>query len=567
MKKTITFLILILFGIHSGFAQDDNLQLLQRNVRKNFTWAIQPYSGNYQQYFTRFFNEKELSYPARINHIPIDNSYLNKKASSISLKLNANKIPQQMFYKLFSINDQFTLDNISDLAKKNMTDAEVIQFSATSIGVKGSAERQYFYNVLSNNLICNVQVRDVHTQNEEYDRIDKSNRRRERSEASNKNIKPANKYKFRPVVRNKTGYLCKVDLTMYKIALDTEERIAKFEKAIFKDNASDQEKLDAIMIYQYPISSTNISTTTTAIAIEDKETDKNKNLGKEYFLNKLFAFKNMRNEIAKMLITDKSFVTKESIYNTENGIQAKIGTKEDLETNMRFLVYEQIIDKKGKKKAKKVGAVRVKGKPANNRGIASGNDKPSNFYQIQGKKINKGMMLVEKNFNKSIGFGYGNGFFNLEASYLPNIATSTAIFAKMQTGLVPYNINHEETEVRLLYLIAGVQKNLHFSRNFYLQLSGAIGYEFAHFTEEYNNYNEYYQIKPEDSNLENLGQSNIGFVVGTKLGMYISSGVNIYAGIENTSFTYPDESIFSKKQIPLDRHATRLQFGINLEFK
>ncbi len=564
MRNTTILLILLLFGLQNSFAQNNDVALFKRNVRKNFTWAIKPYNGDYQRYYNKYFDYNKLSYPSRINYIRINDPLLKKRGSNVAELLNVNKIPQQIFYKLFSVNDQFSLDNISRLAKNNMTDAEAIQFSATSVGVKGSAERAYFYDVLSNNYVCITSVYDVHTQEEEYNRIDKRNLKRERREARDNSIKPANKYKFRPVVRNKTGYLCQISLQMYKIKLDSDEAIAKFEKAIFEGEKTDADKLNAIMNYNYPIGATKLSTSVSAKSVDYKETAKRKGYGADYFLSNLFKFRDIDKKIDKMLKEDKTFVTKESVYNTQNGIQAKIGTKEGLETNLRFLVYEQVIDKKGKKKAKKVGAVRVKGKPANNRGIASGHTKPSNFYQIQGKKIHKGMMLVEKNTNMNIGFGYGNGFFNFEFAYLPNMMTSTWIFVKIEGGNVPL----EEKEVNTFYYVAGLKKDLHFAQNFYLQLNAAVGYESAKFTKDYEEYNEIYQIAPEDKDLKDMGRSNLGFVIGSKLGMYISSGVNIYAGIENSSFSYPEESIFSGgvyKSVVLDRHPTRLQFGINFE--
>lgn len=92
-------------------------------------------------------------------------------------------------------------------------------------------------------------------------------------------------------------------------------------------------------------------------------------------------------------------------------IQAKLGRKENLATDRRFSVYEQVMNDEGAIVSKRRGTVRVGTYIADNRGVATGESTDyTKFYQYAGGKLSEGMTLVE---NPDLGLGA-----NIVASYM-----------------------------------------------------------------------------------------------------------------------------------------------------
>lgn len=87
-------------------------------------------------------------------------------------------------------------------------------------------------------------------------------------------------------------------------------------------------------------------------------------------------------------------------------LEAKIGKKEGVKNGQRFMVYKYVEDKNGNLQSKKNGQVRAANKIVDNRGEATGETRPTTFYQIAGKPARAGMMLVEnKDWKLQVGLG------------------------------------------------------------------------------------------------------------------------------------------------------------------
>lgn len=112
---------------------------------------------------------------------------------------------------------------------------------------------------------------------------------------------------------------------------------------------------------------------------------------------------NLFNEIYVDLGQNVSdFQVKSPVVST-SPIQAKIGTKENLVTDRRFNVYEQVLDDNGSIVSKRRGTVRVGTHIANNSSFATGESADfTKFYQYAGGGIEEGMTLVE---NPDLGIG------------------------------------------------------------------------------------------------------------------------------------------------------------------
>lgn len=137
-----------------------------------------------------------------------------------------------------------------------------------------------------------------------------------------------------------------------------------------------------------------------------------------------------------------------------NPIAAKIGTKESLKNGDRFQAYSYKEDRNGNLKSVKHGMVRAT-VIANNRGVASGNTKPSYFYQISGvANIKEGYVLKQKNDLKlgaALTAGmYPNGLrVGADLDYIGNIAKN----GQIGYGMVNFGLNFVDETVADSFLM------------------------------------------------------------------------------------------------------------------
>jgi hypothetical protein len=93
-----------------------------------------------------------------------------------------------------------------------------------------------------------------------------------------------------------------------------------------------------------------------------------------------------------------------SIYKTWP-IRAKIGTKEGLERDQRYFVYQMTQDNNGKLVGKRKGVIRAK-RVNDNSYESTGQTQPSSFYQVAGGNLKKGMTLQQKS-DRGIALSFG----------------------------------------------------------------------------------------------------------------------------------------------------------------
>lgn len=105
------------------------------------------------------------------------------------------------------------------------------------------------------------------------------------------------------------------------------------------------------------------------------------------------GYDNILNELEKRIA---DFKVKSGVWELKP-IRAKIGKKEGLKTDQRYYVLEYEQDSKGKLKAVRKAVVRVDGGVVDNRAMATGKSEASKFYQIAGRKVEKGMTLEQRN--------------------------------------------------------------------------------------------------------------------------------------------------------------------------
>lgn len=116
------------------------------------------------------------------------------------------------------------------------------------------------------------------------------------------------------------------------------------------------------------------------------------------------GYDNVMNELEKKIA---DFKVKSGVWELDP-IRAKVGKKEGLKTDQRYYVLEYEQDSKGNLKAVRKAVVRVGGGVADNRVMATGKSEASKFYQIAGRRVEKGMTLEQRN-DAGIGLLLGAG--------------------------------------------------------------------------------------------------------------------------------------------------------------
>jgi hypothetical protein len=86
------------------------------------------------------------------------------------------------------------------------------------------------------------------------------------------------------------------------------------------------------------------------------------------------------------------FKPRAPVFSTDP-IASKLGKKEGLTKGQRYAVKENVLGASGEVDTKHRGYVRAKN-IVDNPGVATGNTEPSTFYQIQGKSVDPGMLMV-----------------------------------------------------------------------------------------------------------------------------------------------------------------------------
>lgn len=119
------------------------------------------------------------------------------------------------------------------------------------------------------------------------------------------------------------------------------------------------------------------------------------------------CFSSLQNEVETR---NEAFNIKCAVENI-SPIQAKIGLKEGVRTNLRFYMYEYSQKGGGAISRRRKGVVRATNKITDNRGVTTGNMVPTEFYQIAGKAAQPGWEMQEKKswgMNLELGYQLGN---------------------------------------------------------------------------------------------------------------------------------------------------------------
>ncbi|MDR1416451.1 MAG: hypothetical protein LBJ57_03395 [Prevotellaceae bacterium] len=150
----------------------------------------------------------------------------------------------------------------------------------------------------------------------------------------------------------------------------------------------------------------------------------------------LTGYGSMMNELEKKVA---AFKVQSGVWELDP-IRAKIGKKEGLKTDQRYYVLEYEQNSRGQLKAVRKAVVRVADDITDNRAMATGKSEASKFYQIAGRRVEKGMTLEQRN-DAGIGLllGYDPGVGGAEKWLLrAEILTNRFINLGIWPGLYLY---------------------------------------------------------------------------------------------------------------------------------
>ncbi len=557
MKKL--FLTLVLFFIvvmfFNNICAQKNVSLFDEYSSRKFITPVFLDKNNLNDHSSmiNLINPSRIVLPASVEKANILKNKIGFHENVLA-SLEKNKIPNEIFKELFVADGKWTYDKLLERAKKNMTDADYLRFKSSSVGVRGGAGRKFYNTVLKSNFIFTYSYSDLHTQEEEYNRIDLANFARAEKDKKNTFKKEKDKYKFKPVKRTDAGYIVDLKINIFKILLDNEQ-IVMLENAIYgiNDDNDDKTKIKNLMQYSFKLKRVGGGSRKLEV-IYNKEKAKKKHYTKKHYFKRLFGNSNIKSLLGKVLENSKEFRIKSTIYDTKRGLAVKIGTKEGLKRNNRFFVYELMLDKNGNLKKKRKGAVRAK-KPAKNDGIATGNTQPTKFYQIQGRKLGKGMLLEQNRNNGSLDIGYGDNFYASISGFLGfmNAGRFGIDFQTFQ------NLQFDSIALSTYNLSAYMEKDIHFARNFYV--TGDMGLYIEESSFSNDSLNTFYVKEPKEHS------QILTWELGVSAGVYLTPKLKLFAKMRYLPGKYKDGSVFGKGGLfAIKRKKTRYFAGVSFEW-
>lgn len=131
------------------------------------------------------------------------------------------------------------------------------------------------------------------------------------------------------------------------------------------------------------------------------------------------------------------FQAKSPVVET-NPVRAKIGLKEGVRCDKRYVAMENRLDKDGNKYAKRIATLRATNHIADNYAVATGAQEDlTSFYYIKGRRVKEGMTIVENpDFGITVGAAYTLADISLSVDYrIGQYFGVTGMYAGLKFGV------------------------------------------------------------------------------------------------------------------------------------
>jgi len=329
-----------------------------------------------------------------------------EEQKSLAIQKQVKPITKQVIAKWWN---RDASGNMSDelILQRGMfsaTDRDVIQDGTSEIARRANIG----YELIKRSYITVYEITDVKSMDQVYNERD----------AAARIAAQKSKTEFKPVPRTQEGYQASYNAITYKIVWNDSVQSVFFDKFwVDKSTASSDRstKVNAFENSDYPlVQVASLSGKASSIQSNDPKTYSGllgKTLVRKTMDQLLHDMSSSIQENAMFKTTKlvEDFQTKAPIFVTYP-TQVKIGTKEGIYIDERFMVYQKFVDPKTKMESKKkIGMVRVKS-IADNDVVANGDSKASLFQQQAGKKLNSGNFVqMKEDLGISVMIGYGVG--------------------------------------------------------------------------------------------------------------------------------------------------------------
>ncbi|MBK7098368.1 MAG: hypothetical protein IPH58_08430 [Sphingobacteriales bacterium] len=269
------------------------------------------------------------------------------------------------------------------------TDADAI----TSRGSNTSRIEMIGEQLIDKSYVLVYEINDLYDMEVYYDRVDQQNR-------YNKDYKPVN--------RSEKGYKC--DYTAYVYKVNFADSVARtfYDNYWVDQKNQDSKKIAAWADARFPIEMiTTVKNTVSATQSKNPLPYVRKKSMAE--LIEEIPAHIQENAFSSLITKIEDFKLKTTVFNAYP-VLAKLGKKEGLHMDQRFIIYEIEQSSNGDQVLNRKGVVRVK-KISDNKSVTTGESNPSQFYQVSGKHLYPGMFMKSKEdagFVLSIGYKHSN---------------------------------------------------------------------------------------------------------------------------------------------------------------
>ena len=453
--------------------------------------------------------------------------------SIVRSRLNNSKVPHRVVDSLYNADEKgrYSMDVLLERAKYNLTDAQAKRLQSTSKGLEGSVQDMKWANkILTSNYVLGFYFHDLTTMEAHYE-----------NEGISENT------------RTHVGYKGMVSAYLFRLDMNDSVRAVLYNKCWAGKGASEEElakakkareqmdyPLEMVGSYRFPVKSKQLGKDPSDEVMEDL-----------FYGLSTEAVKTATEAIEKEV---KAFKVRSNLYDYQvlplPFAYSKIGTKQGLQPDDRYFVYEYVADGEGGVEQNRKGVLRATSKVAvNDTGRSDSNDL-SRFIQTAGWGLGKGMLIEQKDdagISFSLGYldhGSNARFFNarlgLRISKALNIGPSWHLYGEAGiqysstpdslTGTIGPSVESYEGGLSTSGLGVGLSKEFYFLNHFQLAPYLGVRREKTRFSDD-----DLHELIAEDN--ENYG-TVWTFDAGARLSLNITYWLKMTGTVGLTPISY-----------------------------
>lgn len=572
LKKIIATVLTLMLPLTVVWAQESTYM---KEYNRNSLTIFYVEGGKYNSELKSAM--KSLVVPEKFDDNMLSVRTLPPMSSSdaVKAKLESMDVPKEIFEKWFSRNSdgRFSMSVIHERGLYNATDADVLEASASKLGLaklQDAGEK-----LIRQSYVMVICFGNIKTMEQIYNEQDAN--RRETAKALG--------IEFIPSVRVKSGYRAEVAGFLYKLANVSETMNDFYSNMwIFDDDspatmAEKRRKFDST-----PFKLSYVTSVTTTV--EATEPNMGAPSSQSVMLRRL-----LNNSVDGIVSAFENKIeewkVRTALYSTFP-LRAKIGTKENLQVEDRYFVYEYRMDRHGQVTPKRRGVIRAK-KVVNNSHVAEGSSDEklrnitSKFYQVAGHKLEAGMFLEQSNdMGCGVTFGVAAGSlggFYINGEYLLGQyigLTQTKFLLGGHLGGNTYDISDkfkkkgdaDLKEASFLFYGGelGLSKGFFITRNLSLSGHGGLAMEWGNALDT-----DVHKSIGEGQIYGVFGYAGAQAAINLRYNCQLVGGANYYAELGNAQLTKGQdeeskELLYTYSEIFEGRAGVNINFGVRIQF-